>query len=55
MVSSRLAKTGKPHTIVEDFILPAAADMAGAMLGEKAKKNYTDNAFIKQHGFTTYQ
>ena len=55
MVSYRVAKTGKPHTIVEDLILPAAADMVGAMLGEKAKKNYTDNAFIKQHGFTTYQ
>ena len=36
-----MARTGKPHTIVEDFILPAAADMAGTMLGEKAKKNYT--------------
>jgi hypothetical protein len=32
------SKTGKPHTIVEDLILPAAADMAGTMLGEKAKK-----------------
>ena len=39
MVSYRVAKTGKPHTIVEDLILPAAADMVGAMLGEKAKKN----------------
>jgi hypothetical protein len=37
-VSYRVARTGKPHTIVEDFILPAAADMAGTMLGEKAKK-----------------
>ena len=46
MVSYRVAKTGKPHTIVEDLILPAAADMVGAMLGEKAKKNDTDNAFI---------
>ena len=34
-----MAKTGKPHTIVEDLILPAAADMAEAMLGEKAKQN----------------
>ena len=33
-----MAKTGKSRTIVEDLILPAAADMAGAMLGEKAKK-----------------
>ena len=24
-----MAKTGKPHTIEEDLILPAAADMAG--------------------------
>ena len=40
MVSNRVAKTGKPSTIVEDLIIPAAADMAGAMLGEKAKKLY---------------
>jgi hypothetical protein len=33
-----MAWTGKPHTIVEDLILPAAADMAVTMLGEKAKK-----------------
>ena len=32
-----MARTGKPHTIAEDFILPAAVDMAGTMLGEKAK------------------
>ena len=38
MVSYRVAKTGKPHTIVEDLIVPAATDMVGAMLGEKAKK-----------------
>jgi hypothetical protein len=38
MVSYRVARTGKPHTIVEDLILPAATDMAGTMLGEKAKK-----------------
>jgi hypothetical protein len=55
MVSYRVARTGKPHTIVEDCILPAAADMDGTMLGEKAQKNYTDNAFIKQHCFTTHQ
>ena len=46
MVSYRVARTGKPHTIVEDLILPTAADMAGTMLGEKAPKNYTDSAFI---------
>ena len=33
-----MARTGKPHNIVEDFILAAAADMAGTTLGEKAKK-----------------
>ncbi len=38
MVSYRVAKTGKPHTIVEDLIVPAATDMVGTMLGEKAKK-----------------
>ena len=38
MVSYRVARTGKPHTIVEDLILPAATDMAGGMLGEKAKR-----------------
>jgi hypothetical protein len=54
MVSYWVARTGKPHTIVEDLILPAAADMAGTMLGEKANKNYTDNVFIKQHCFTTH-
>jgi hypothetical protein len=44
-----VAKTGQTHTIVEDFTLPAAVGMAGTMLGEKAKKYYTDNTFIKQH------
>ena len=38
VVSYRVAKTGKPHTIVEDLILPAAEDMAGIMQGEKAKR-----------------
>ena len=38
MVSYQVARTGKPHTIVEDLILPVAVDMAGTMLGEKAKK-----------------
>ena len=33
-----MARTGKPHTIVGDLILPAAADIAGTMLGEKAQK-----------------
>ena len=48
MVSYRVARTG---TIVEDLILPAAVDMAGG----KGQKNYTDNAFIKQHCFTMHQ
>ena len=38
MVSYRVARTGKSHTIVGDLIIPAAADMAGTMLGEKAQK-----------------
>ena len=38
MVSYRLARTGKHHTIVEALILPAAVDMGGTMLGEKAQK-----------------
>jgi hypothetical protein len=33
MVSYRVARTGK-----EDLILPAATDMAGTILGEKAQK-----------------
>jgi hypothetical protein len=49
-----VAGTGKPHTIVEDLIIPADTDMAGTMLGEKAKKTI-DNDFIKQHCFTTHQ
>ena len=40
MVSYRVARTGKPHTIVEDFILPAVVDVAGTMLGERPKKIY---------------
>lgn len=37
MVSYRVAPTGKPHTITEEFFIPSAADMVGVMLGEKAK------------------
>jgi hypothetical protein len=58
MVSYRVARTGKAHTIVEDLILPADADMAGTMLREKAKKTVSCphvNAFIKQHCSTTHQ
>ena len=38
MVSYQVAMTGKPHTIVEDLIPPAAMDMAGTILGEEAQK-----------------
>ena len=39
MVSYRVASTGKPHTIVEDLILPAAWIWLGrTMLGEKANE-----------------
>ena len=51
MVIYRVARKGKPHTIVEDLILPADVDMAGG----KGQINYTDSAFIKQHCFTTQQ
>jgi hypothetical protein len=51
MVSYWVAWTGKPHTIVEELILPSAADMTGTI----GPKNYTDNVFIKQHRFTMHQ
>jgi hypothetical protein len=38
MVSYQVARTGKPHTIVEDLIHPAAVDMALSMLGYKTRK-----------------
>jgi hypothetical protein len=41
MVSYQVARTGEPHTIVEDFTLPAATDLSGTMLGEKAKRKTT--------------
>ena len=48
-----MARTGKPHTIVKDLILPATADMAGTMLGEKAKKTIqtmiSSNNTVSQH------
>ena len=53
MVSYRVARTDKPHTIVEDLILPAATDMAGTMLGEKAQKTIqtmsSSNNTVSQH------
>jgi hypothetical protein len=54
MVSYQVARTGKPHTIVEDLILTVAADMAGTMLVGKGKNNYTDDVFIK-HCFMTQE
>jgi hypothetical protein len=38
MVIYRVARTGKPHTILEDLIIPADAVMDGTMLVEKARK-----------------
>ena len=38
MVSYRVARTGKPHTNVEDLIISAVEDMAGTLLGETAPK-----------------
>ncbi|QQP54724.1 Uncharacterized protein FKW44_007647 [Caligus rogercresseyi] len=40
MVSYRIAQTGKPHTIMEEFFLPSAADAVGVMLGERQKVSY---------------
>lgn len=36
LASFRIAKEGKPHTIGETLLLPAARDMVQAVLGEKA-------------------
>jgi hypothetical protein len=37
-VSLRIAKAGKPHTIGESLLLPAAKEMASSVLGEKVAK-----------------
>lgn len=37
-VAKLIAKNGKPHTIGEDLILPAAKEMVGVVIGEKAAK-----------------
>lgn len=37
-VSYRIAKTGKPYTIAEELILPAAQDIVNIMFGEKEKQ-----------------
>jgi predicted CoA-binding protein len=38
-VSMFIAKAGKPHTVAEELILPAAKAMVSAMVGEKAVKD----------------
>jgi hypothetical protein len=38
-VSMLKAKAGKPHTIAEELILPAAKAMVSAKVGEKAAKD----------------
>ncbi|XP_078503770.1 zinc finger BED domain-containing protein 5-like [Lissotriton helveticus] len=38
-VSMLIAKAGKPHTIAEELIVPAAKAMVTAMVGEKAAKD----------------
>jgi hypothetical protein len=37
-VAHRIAKCKTPHTIPEELILPAAADMANIMIGESVGK-----------------
>jgi hypothetical protein len=37
-VSLRIAIAGKPQTIVESLLLPAAKDMASSVLGKKVAK-----------------
>jgi hypothetical protein len=34
-----IATAGKPHTVAEELILPAAKAMVSAMVGEKAAKD----------------
>lgn len=46
-MSYEVAKARKPHTIVEDLILPPATGLAETML--RSQKNFIDNAFIKKH------
>jgi hypothetical protein len=39
-VSMLIAKAGKPHTIAEELILPAAKAMVSAMVGEKSSERF---------------
>lgn len=38
LISLRIARSGKPHTIGEDLVLPSIKDTVGAMFGEKEGK-----------------
>ncbi|KAG5885321.1 hypothetical protein JTB14_020693 [Gonioctena quinquepunctata] len=38
LISLRIARAGKPHTIDEDSVLPSIKDAVGAMFGEKEVK-----------------
>jgi len=35
VISLRIAKAGKPHTIGENLVLPAIKDTVGVMFGDK--------------------
>jgi hypothetical protein len=39
MISLRIAKAGKPHTIGENLVLPAIKDTVGVMFGDKFSKD----------------
>ena len=54
MVKYRVARTGKPNTIVEDLILPATVDLAGTILREKAQKTI-QTMTSSNNSFTTHQ
>jgi hypothetical protein len=48
-----IAKAGKPHTIGESLLLPAAKDIASSVLGEKAAKQLEFDSIIQRHRITT--
>lgn len=56
-VALKIAKKGKPHTIAEELILPAAIDMVTNMISpeesEKLKKVPLSNASLYQDAFLT--
>eukprot|EP00102_Acyrthosiphon_pisum_P013648 XP_008183307.1 PREDICTED: zinc finger BED domain-containing protein 5-like [Acyrthosiphon pisum] len=39
LISLRIAKAGKPHTIGENLVLPAIKDAVGVMFGDKSSKD----------------